>query len=155
MSPAQPRAVLLLGAVLMASLSGCGHVTSGAQKMAACIESSHNGWHRATRPFQIKGLGHLDLATAWVGGTEEEEAGSFEDYDDVYSLNPHVHFELAVLGKTPVHEANQTRLLRAVQTDPSAFELVLVSNDAPKRRSGGGSGIVEDCSWKLYPNQGP
>jgi hypothetical protein len=122
--------------------------------MAACIESSDHGWHRVTHAFQINGRGRLDLTTAWVGGPEEEADGSLEPYDDVYSLNPRVHFELAILGKTPVREANQTRLLRAVQTDPSAFELVLVSTEAPQTPSGG-SGIVEHRSDKLYPHQGP
>lgn len=153
MSPVRTMTVLL-AAVLSVSLAGCGRSVSGAQKMAACVESSDQGWHRVTHAFQIKGLGHLDLMTAWVGGPKEEEEGSLEPYDDVYSLNPHVHFELAALGKTPVREANQTRLLKAVQADPGAFELVLVSNDAPQTSSGG-SGVVEGCSEKLYPHQGP
>lgn len=105
--------------------------------MAACIERSKQGWHRVTHAFQIKRLGHLDLMTAWVGGPEEEEKGSLEPYDDVYSLNPHVHFELAVLGKKPVYGANQARLLAEIQKNPRAFELVLVSNDAPQTPAGG------------------
>jgi hypothetical protein len=144
----------MLVALLMASLAGCGHSASGAQKMAACIESSGEGWHRVTHAFQIKGLGHLDLITSWVGGPAEEAAGTLEHYDDVYSLDQHVHFELAALGKTPIDEANQARLLRAVQTDSGAFELILVSNDAPQTH-GGGSGVVEECSSRLYPHQGP
>jgi hypothetical protein len=148
MSPARARAAVPFAGALIVLLAGCGRATSGAQKMAACIESSDHGWHRVTHAFQIKGLRHLDLMTAWVGGSE------VEPYDDVYSLNPRVHFELAVLGRTPFQEANQTRLLRAVETDPSPFELVLVSTDAPQT-PGGGSGIVEDCSDRLYPHQGP
>lgn len=122
--------------------------------MAACIKRRGGDWHRVTHPFQIKGLAHLDLETSWVGGAEEEEDGSLEHYDDVYSLNPHVHFELAVLGKGPDLRADQASLLKAVQRDPRAFELVLVSNAAPQTPSGG-SGIVEDCSERLYPDQGP
>jgi hypothetical protein len=121
--------------------------------MAACIESSGHGWHRVTHASQIQRLGHMDLTTAWGGGPEEEQEGSIEPYDDVYSLDPHVHFELAALGKTPVEETRQVLLLRALEKDPSAFQLVLVSNDAPKTPSGG-SGIVQDCSRKLYPHQG-
>jgi len=64
------------------------------------------------------------------------------------------HFELAALGQTPLQEANETRLLKEAQTDPGAFEFVVVSTDAPQT-PGGGSGIVEDCSEKLYPHQGP
>jgi hypothetical protein len=148
------RAAVLLGTLLIVALVGCGAAPSGAQKMAACIEKHRGSWHRVARPFQIKGLTHLDLTTAWVGGPEEEADGSLEHYDDVYSLDPHVHFELVALGKTPVHEANQARLLTAAQTDPSAFELILISQDAPQT-AGGGSGIVEACSGSLYPHQGP
>jgi hypothetical protein len=153
-SPVRATAAALLGALLIVLPVGCSRSESGAQRMAACIESHRGGWHRVTHPFQIEGLAHLDLSTDWVGGPEEEEDGSLEHYDDVYSLNPHVHFELAALGKTPVHEADEAHLLNAVQTDPSAFELVLVSNDAPQTPDGG-SGIVEACSDRLYPHQGP
>jgi hypothetical protein len=80
-SLARPRAAVLFVAVLIISLAGCGRTAlgaqkSGAQKMAACIERSKQGWHRVTHAFQIKKLGHLDLMTAWVGGPEEEEKGS-------------------------------------------------------------------------------
>jgi hypothetical protein len=67
----------MLGAVLMASLAGCGGVTSGAQKMAACIESSGEGWHRVTQAFQIKGLGRLDLiALGLVDQRKKQQAHS-------------------------------------------------------------------------------
>jgi hypothetical protein len=154
MSPARARTAVLLGALLMASLDACGGAPSGAQKMSACIESHGDGWHRVTHAFQINALTQRDLTTDWVGGPEEEADGRLEHYDDVYSLDPRVHFELVALGKTPVHDANQARLLTTVQTDPSAFELVLVSNHAPQTSSGG-SGVVETCSGRLYPRQGP
>ncbi len=144
----------LFAAVLVTFLAGCGRGPASAGKLAACIESSGQGWHRVTHAFQIEGLGHLDLETAWVGGPEEKAQGILEPYIDVYSLNPHVHFELAVLGGNPAHEANQARLLTEVQADPAEFELVLISNDAPQT-PGGGSGILDQCSRKVYPHQGP
>jgi hypothetical protein len=154
MRPVRPTAAAMACALTIVSLLGCGQASSGAQKMAACIESSRGSWHRVAHPFQIKGLAHLDLETNWVGGAEEEENGSLEHYDDVYSINPKIHFELAVLGKGPDLRGDQADLLRVVQRDPRAFQLVLVSNAAPQTPSGG-SGIVEDCSDRLYPGQVP
>jgi hypothetical protein len=150
------RVRALVAAILVTLLTGCSRAGAGAGagKMAACIEGSGHGWRRVTHPFRIKGLERLDLQTSWNGGPQEEEDGSLEPYDDVYSLDPHVHLELAVLGKTPIGEANQTRLLRAVQADPSAFQLVLISHDSSQSRARGW-GVVEECSERLYPHQGP
>jgi hypothetical protein len=148
------RVPAVFAVVLVTLLAGCGRGAASAGKMATCIENSGQGWHRVTHAFRISRLGHLDLETAWVGGPEEKAQSVLEPYIDVYSLDPHVHFELAVLGGNPAHEANLGRLLREVQTDPAEFELVLVSNDAPQTPAGG-SGIVETCSEKTYPHQGP
>jgi hypothetical protein len=150
---ARPIVPTLFAAALVTLLAGCGPAAS-AGKMAACIQNSGRGWHRVTHAFQIRGLGHLDLETDWIGGPEEKEKGILEPYIDVSSLNPHVHFELAVLGGNPAHRSNQALLLKEVQTDPTKFERVLITNDAPQTRASA-SGVVENCSEKLYPHQGP
>jgi hypothetical protein len=51
-------------------------------------------------------------------------------------------------------EADQTRLLHEVQSNPRSFEAVLSSNHPSLGEAHGPSDVV-NCSFEVYPNQGP
>jgi hypothetical protein len=116
---------------------------SVSEKLIACIEEK--GWHRVTQPFIIPGLEHLDLATDWFGGPGA--------YADVHSRRPSSHFAFVAVSGRP-GEADEGRLYKEVQVDPSKFEAVLVSYHAPNP-GGEGSDVVSSCSFKVEPNEGP
>lgn len=111
--------------------------------MISCIEK--RGWRRQRTPFKIAGADRMHLAFDWFGGPGA--------YVDVVSRTPAKPFALVAISEK-LDEADEARLLHEVQTTPGNFEAVLIA-EHPHDAYSSEAGEVINCSYKVYPNQGP
>jgi hypothetical protein len=138
--------LVLVSAVVVFGIAAIVHATrapSSVSRFIACIE--RRGWRRVRRPFTIKDQRSLDLGSGWEGGP-----GS---YVEVFARRPHKRFDMVVVSEK-LGVADQESLLQEAQSDPSGFEAVLISEHPPPGEAASRPD-ADECSYKVYPNQGP
>jgi hypothetical protein len=138
-------AVGLVGVVVVIVVVASGGGQAGSpSRLISCIEK--RGWRRQTKPFTIQNARQMHLASDWNGGP-----GS---YVEVLSMTPGRPFQLVAVSEK-LGEADEARLLREVQAHPGRFEAVLVAEHPREGSSREVGREVVNCSYEVYPNQGP